>query len=96
LSAVECALRADFSFDAREFGQPVTLSEVYAAIHRVPGVVAADINKLYRRGQSLSSQQPQPKARLLAALPVVQPDGRVAAAELLTLDRGPIDLEVMS
>jgi predicted phage baseplate assembly protein len=96
LSAVESALRADFSFDAREFGQPVTLSEVYAAIHRVPGVVAADINKLYRKGQSLASQQPQAKARLLPALPVVQPDGRMAAAELLTLDRGPIDLEVMS
>ena len=61
LSAVESALRADFSFETREFGQPVTIDEVYASIHRVSGVVAADINKLYRKGQSLAPSSRSPK-----------------------------------
>lgn len=48
LAAVEGALRARFSFEARSFGQPVALSEVVAVAQEVPGVVAVDVNALYR------------------------------------------------
>ena len=48
LAAVELALRTQFSFAARAFGQPVMLSEVIAVVQAVPGVVAVTVDKLYR------------------------------------------------
>jgi hypothetical protein len=94
LAAVESALRASYAFAARDFGQSVTIDEVYATIHNVPSVVAADIQLLYRVDQGAAAPQPSP--RLLAALPSVAADGSVGAAELLTLDPGPLDLGVMA
>lgn len=94
LVAVEAALRAAYAFDAREFGQPVGIDEVYAVIQGVAGVVASDVQALYRTDDG--PVDPQPRARLFAALPAVQADGGVNAAELLTLDDGPISLGVMS
>jgi hypothetical protein len=86
LAVVEQALRAQFSFDVRAFGQPVMLSEVIAVIHAVPGVVAVDVNKLFRADASATLE-----TRLLAALPETLSNGDVAAAELLTLDPTPLD-----
>lgn len=90
LAAVGQALRAQFSFEARSFGQPVSLSEVVATIQAVPGVAAVDVDKLYRVGESAVWN-----ARLLAAMPEVGADGEAVAAELLTLDPAPIELRVM-
>jgi hypothetical protein len=88
LAAVEAALRAQFSFDARDFGQPVVSSEVIAVMQSVPGVVAVDLNRINRVGQS-------PSTRLLAALPKTGTDG-LDPAELIVLDSAPLDqLEVM-
>jgi predicted phage baseplate assembly protein len=90
LAAVEQQLRERFSFEARSFGQPVHSSEVIAAIQSVRGVVAVDLNELYRTDQSASANP-----RLEAAAP--RPGGsKVFAAELLTIDPRPLDLEVMS
>jgi predicted phage baseplate assembly protein len=86
LAAVEQALRAQFAFGARAFGQPVMLSEVIAAIQAVPGVIAVDVDKLYRAGAGASLQQ-----RLLAELPVLASNGQLLAAELLTLHAAPLD-----
>jgi predicted phage baseplate assembly protein len=86
LAAVEQALRDNFSFVARSFGQPVHLSEVIAVVQAMPGVIAVDIDKLYRSGSVPSLQQ-----RLLAELPVLAPNGQLPAAELLTLDAAPLD-----
>jgi hypothetical protein len=94
LATVEAALRAAYSFDARDFGQPVTIDEVYAVIQDVAGVVAADIRLLYR--SDTGAQPPQPSARLLAALPAVEADGSVSPAELLTLHPAPLELGVMT
>ncbi|HEX8617242.1 MAG TPA: baseplate J/gp47 family protein [Thermoanaerobaculia bacterium] len=47
--AAEDAVAAHFAFDARELGQPVHLSDVYAVLQRVPGVVAARITKLKKK-----------------------------------------------
>ena len=90
LTAVEAALRQQFAFEARDFGQPVTLSEVLAVMHAVPGVVGVDLDYLYRTDTRVALHD-----RLLAALPTMPADGAVAAAELLTLDTTPLALEVM-
>lgn len=87
LAAVEQALRTQFAFEARAFGQPVVLSEVIAAVQAVPGVVAATVDKLYRADAAAATLE----TRLLAALPESLADGSVAAAELLTLDPAPLD-----
>lgn len=86
LAAVEQALRDDFAFAARAFGQPVALSEVIMTIQNVEGVIAVDVDKLYRTGTPSKLQQ-----RLLAELPVISAGGDVPAAELLTLDSAPLD-----
>jgi hypothetical protein len=86
LADVEAALRSAFSFEARQFGQPVMLSEVYGTIQAVPGVIAADINKLFRVGKL-----PKLNHRLLADLPVDDGAGNLEAAELLTLHPAPLD-----
>ncbi len=86
LTAVEKSLRSHFSFDTRDFGQPVTLSEVMAVIQAVPGVQAVDVDKLYRYGEEAKLN-----SSLAAAMPQPGNDGTVSAAELLTLDPDPLD-----
>ena len=88
-TAVEAALRQRFSFGARSFAQPVVLSEVIAVIQDVDGVVAVDVDKLYR------GATPEQKTRLPADRPHIDAYGVLRAAELLTLDPGPLSLEVM-
>ncbi len=93
LSAVEQALRAHFSFDARSFGQSVTLKEVISVIQSVPGVVTLVVDKLHRIGDPLDLNEV-----LEAAVPqaTAGADTDVTVATLLMLDPGPIEsLEVM-
>jgi len=95
LAAVRDALALRFSFDARDFGRPVALSEVIAVMQAVPGVVSVDVDHLQRTDVP---QSVDPAPRLLAELPAgggapetVQP------AELLTLDPASLqDLEATS
>ena len=89
LSAVDGSLRSQFSFDQRSFGQPVTLSEVISVIQGVPGVVAADVRKLYR-------VDGVPGINFFLGAETTQPGYQSAAgAELLVLDPSPVLLEVM-
>lgn len=89
LAAVEAALRTAFSFAARDFGGPVALSEVLAAIQSVAGVRAAQIGQFFRtddpNGPGLASV-------LTASAPVAGSAGEPLAAELLTLDPRPLGL----
>jgi predicted phage baseplate assembly protein len=95
LAAVEAALRTAFGFDAVGFGQPVSLSGVIAAVHGVAGVVAVDVDRLYRT--SPPGSLPILHSRLLAQPPGLAPTGELLAAEILTLDPAPLDgLEVMA
>ena len=87
LAAVDRALRAAFSFDARDFGQSVVLSEVIAVIQGVPGVVATHVASLYR-----AEDAPGLKTRLTAAQPEPGAGSSILAAELLTLSPEPLDL----
>jgi predicted phage baseplate assembly protein len=85
-SEVEKQLRERYSFDAREFGQPVQLSEVISVMQNVRGVTSVNVREFYR-----SDQPPDRLPRLAAARP--QPGGdQIFAAELLTLDPRPLGL----
>lgn len=80
--AVKQTLIDAFSFGQRNFGQPVHASEIIAVAQDVAGVVACDVDGLVREdwqgGFGL-------KLPLPAALPSVDGNGEMVAAELLTL-----------
>ncbi len=80
LDAVEDALRDQFAFKARSFGQGVTPGEIIAAIQNVAGVIAVN---LISPDSAISAALPTPGASALVP------------AELLTLDPAPLSLEVM-
>jgi hypothetical protein len=84
LAAVRAALGAAFSFEARAFGEPVTLSAVVTVIHKVPGVIAVDIDILSRTdgvgGDGTKNPLPAEIPRLGTK------HGLVLPAELLLLD----------
>jgi predicted phage baseplate assembly protein len=48
LAAVVATLATAFSFPERQFGQPVTAAEVLQRCHTVGGVVAVDLDELFR------------------------------------------------
>jgi hypothetical protein len=83
-------LEEKFSFDARAFGQPVTLSEVIAVMQDVSGVVAVDVDKLHRTDENETRS-----TFLRAFAPQVGADPDTPAAELLTIDPEAIELRVM-
>ncbi len=89
LPAVEASLRAAFGFDARSFGQGVSVDEVAAVAQGVAGVEAVNVSELHR------SELPSPVfvPRLFAALPVASLAQLPLAAELLTLDAAPLVLD---
>ncbi|WP_417067326.1 putative baseplate assembly protein [Niveibacterium terrae] len=91
IAAVERALRGAFSFDARQFGQPVRASEVLAAIQKVPGVIACALDELFLvpgggAAQITEEVGAQVHDTLPAAAPTLRADSSVAPAELLLLD----------
>jgi predicted phage baseplate assembly protein len=91
LAAVEAALRASYSFDARGFIEPVHRSDVIGVVHSVAGVLAVDVDRLY------AGAVPGLAERLLAQQPAVAADGSAVPAGLLLLDPAPLDwLEVIS
>ncbi|MGE3976716.1 MAG: putative baseplate assembly protein [Nitrospira sp.] len=87
LSAVQERLREAFSFQSRDFGQPVALSEVLTVIHRVPGVQAAQLTQLYRVDDPTA---PSLQTELPAMVPQSGSGAGSLGAELLTLDASPL------
>ena len=55
LAAAKRTVIDKFSFDARDFGQPVSLSEVYAVLAGVSGVLAADVRAFYAIGDTTAT-----------------------------------------
>jgi predicted phage baseplate assembly protein len=80
-------LRSAFGFEARAFGQPVSLSEVLATLHGTRGIVAVDVDSLARTDGVGGSG-------LVAPLPAARPQADSLTgthpAELLTLAEGPL------
>jgi predicted phage baseplate assembly protein len=91
VAGVRAGLEAAFGFDARDFGQSVSIDEVVAVVHRSPSVVAVDVDELRRTDQAAT---PAVRARLVAALPEVS-GATVTPAEILTLDTASLDIQVM-
>lgn len=87
--AVEHALAQLYSFERRDFAQPVTAAEAIATAQRVPGVVAANLSELHLTGGSVAvtSLLPARGAHLDAA-------GTAVPAELLVLKE--LTVEVMT
>jgi hypothetical protein len=83
LRSVADTLTEAFGFTARDFTRPVQQSEVIAAAHRATGVVAVDLDLLYR-GQMQSHQ-----LRLLADGPQAA-QSQVDGAELLLITADPL------
>jgi predicted phage baseplate assembly protein len=84
-SDVEAALRAAFSFDARDFGQITARSEIIAVAHGVEGVLGVDLDRFYR-GATVSLEK-----RLVPAGATVDAEGNTVPAELLLLNPAPFD-----
>lgn len=94
LAAVETALRAAYSLEARGFASLIAASEIFAIAHGVAGVIAADLDLFHRTtppNAAVILHQ-----RLLAEPARLSPSGGLIAAEILTLDPGPIALSVLS
>jgi predicted phage baseplate assembly protein len=90
LAAVDATLHAAFAFERRAFGQPVSTSEIALIVHAVPGVVAVDIDALFRPGEA---ELPNPVVTAdLTQSGIAEP----LAAQLLLLDPRPVALGVMS
>jgi hypothetical protein len=92
LAAVQAAVTQAFSFDARDFMQPVYRSEVIAVMQDVPGVMALTLDGLAYSGATLLGSQPD---ALVAAAPTLGSGGLVGA-QLLTLRPGPLTNVVLA
>lgn len=93
--AVRAALSARFAFERRELGEPVQRSEVIAVVQDTPGVVAVDVRRFERLPAQKGGTGDAP-LRLLAERMVVDADGKVRPAEVLTLDPSLLTLEEMT
>ena len=51
LDSAKLELSDSFSFEKRDFGQPVALSEVSSVLSKIEGVISVDIEQLYLLGQ---------------------------------------------
>lgn len=88
-SAVEHALAQLYSFERRDFAQPVTAAEAIATAQRVPGVVAANLTALRLTGESAAVA-----SLLLARGARLGAGGTAVPAELLVLKE--LTVEVMT
>jgi hypothetical protein len=91
LAAVDSALRQHFAFTRRDLVQAVSLDEVMAVVQRVRGVVAVDVDRMFRLDPGAP---PSLQPRLFAQPPKEDGEAQLAA-ELLTLEPGPVALEAM-
>jgi predicted phage baseplate assembly protein len=80
--AVRAALLSAFSFERRAFGQPVTAAEVVTAVQQVAGVVAVDLDQLYRVDDPGGHEQQAPVAVVGAARATLE-GGLIRPAQLL-------------
>jgi hypothetical protein len=87
--AVAAALLATFSFDARDFGQGVSLSEVAGVVHAVAGVEAVRVDRLHRTDEPVALHAHLSATGAGSGGP---PDG--PPAEILTLTGDGLDLGV--
>jgi hypothetical protein len=93
LSAVRDALMDAFSFEGRDFGQPVTAAEVIAVSQSVDGVVAVDLDELY---ETEMDEHAGDLRKSLPSLGARLEDGVLLAAQLRTLDPAGAEITEMT
>lgn len=91
LNEVKAELARHFSFEMRDFGRQVSLSEVMAVIQSVSGVVSVDVDILARTDGKGGDGLKQP---LIAEVPKAGAEGDALAAELLLIDKNSINIGV--
>lgn len=84
------ALKASFSFDAREFGQPVTTADIIVVLQSATGVTAVDLDKL-----AYTSDPNTPLRRLSATSARREEAGSNKPAQLLVLNPDGINLQMV-
>jgi len=94
LAAVQAALLQAFSFEQRSFGQPVSGAEVVTVIQAVPGVVASDLERLFRVDDPAGPTQTRPESFVAADRAHLDNDW-VLPAELLLLNPSGLELSEM-
>ncbi len=91
LNEVKTELAEYFSFEMRDFGRQVSLSEVMSVVQSVSGVVSVDVDTLARTDGKGGNGLKQP---LYAEVPKAGAAGDVLAAELLLIDINSINIGV--
>jgi hypothetical protein len=91
LSDVIAALLAHFDFEARDFGQGVSVDEVLAVAQALASVEAVQVVELHRTDEPLPVFVP----RLRAALPVAELDAVPDPAEVLSIAPEALVIEAM-
>ena len=94
LAAARAALLTELAFEQRRFAQPVYLSDIFAMLQRVAGVVAVDVNTLdlkstnaaFRSAHGVVPATGQPQARLLMLPARPGGTGSVLPAELARVE----------
>lgn len=89
LNAVKQTAIDRFSFDARAFGQPVSLSEIYAVLSSVRGVLAAEVKSFYATDDSTAT--PLTVRMRIAA----DPASATSPARLLTVSLAAVQIGEM-
>ena len=92
LAAAGQALESAFGFAARAFGQPVTGSEVLAALQGVAGVIGADLDRLVQVEAGLTVRTSSGPDGSIPARTARWQDGKLQPADLLLLDSAAVTL----
>jgi Baseplate J-like protein len=94
LGAIQAALASVYSFGQRDFAEPVTAAEVTTVIQGVPGVIASDLNQLYRVDDANGPSQVKPQ-QVLAAEEARVENGSLVLTQLLLLNPAGVTLTEM-
>jgi hypothetical protein len=103
-TAAREALLSALSFDALRFGQPVSLSDVYAVLQGVEGVSSVDIDQFQFKDQSAAflaargatADPVQRTLRIFSARPNTVPMPPALPAELATVESPADDIKIVT
>ena len=91
VAAAKDAVRHAFAFDRRAFGQPVTAAEVVTVIQGVAGVIAVDLDDLFRVDNA-TDPPPPTLATVIASERAGLTASSTLAAQLLLVNPGAVDI----
>ncbi len=99
IAEAQSALDEAFSFEKRDFGQPVTSAEVISILQQIPGVIMVDLDKLYLTDPAyvtdteMGQNQTKPASILPCSIAKWPEDEGFQKAQLLLINPVGIKLE---